>query len=406
LEKGIMTERLYFADPYLTHFSARVIGRAERAGKPAVALDQSAFYPEGGGQPADGGTLGNVAVLDVQAEDGLVWHTLAAPIAEDVVHGEIDWARRFDHMQQHHGQHLLSAAFERLYEMRTISFHLGAAAATIDLEGPALTAEQAAAAEDLTNQVIWEDRPVMARFVSAEELAQLPLRKPPSVDGPVRVVAVPDFDHSACGGTHPRATGGVGILHIRRWERRAAPGSSGATTRVEFVCGGRALRDLRWKNAALDRMAGALSVGADEVEAALTRVREAEERSRKRLADASEQLTRYEAQELVTHADLVGIVRVVRRAYAGRSLDEVRALAKEIAAAGCVALLGLRAEKTQLVFARAEGQEIDCGKLLRATLERFGGRGGGQPAQAQGGLPDGSRLEEALDAAVELIRGA
>jgi len=395
----MITERLYYADSYLTHFSARVVARGERDGKPAVALDQSAFYPEGGGQPPDAGTLGGVAVLDVQAEDGVVWHTLAQPLAGELVQGQIDWARRFDHMQQHHGQHLLSAAFERLYELKTVSFHLGAASATIDLATPAISAEQAAAAEELTNQVIWEDRPVLARFVSPAELAQLPLRKPPRVDGPVRVVSVPDFDHSACGGTHPRATGGVGVLHIRRWERR------GDTLRVEFLCGGRALRDLRWKNAALGRLAAALSVGPDEVEAAALRVREAEERARKRLANASEQLIHYEAQALVTQAELVGIVRVVRRAYADRSLDEVRALAKEIAARGCVALLGLRAEKTQLIFARAEGLEIDSGKLLRATLERFDGRGGGQPALAQGGLPDASRLEAALDTAVELIQG-
>jgi alanyl-tRNA synthetase len=398
------TERLYFADPYQARFSARVVARAERAGRPAVALDQSAFYPEGGGQPADTGTLGGVAVLDAQAENGVVWHMLAAPLEAEEVEGEIDWGRRFDHMQQHHGQHLLSAAFEALHGLRTVSFHLGVATSTIDLAGSPPTAEQVAAAEELTNRVIWEDRPVQARFVSAEELAQLPLRKPPVVDGPVRVVSVPDFDYSACGGTHPRATGGVGLLHVRRWERRAAAGE--ALTRVEFVCGGRALRDLRWKNAALNRMAAALSVGSDEVEAALARVREAEERARKQLADAGEQLTRFEAQDLVVHADLVGIVRVVRQAYAERSLDEVRSIAKAIAAGGCVALLGLRAEKTQLIFARADGLEVDAGKLLRATLEQFGGRGGGQPALAQGGLPDGSRLEEALAAAVEQLRSA
>jgi alanyl-tRNA synthetase len=400
------TERLYFADPYRTHFSARVVGRGERAGHPAVALDQSAFYPEGGGQPPDTGTLGGVAVLDVQAEDGLVWHMLAAPLEADVVQGEIDWARRFDHMQQHHGQHLLSAAFERLYGLRTVSFHLGAASSTIDLAGATLAAEQAAAAEELANQVIWEDRPVLARFVTAEELAQLPLRKPPAVDGPVRVVSVPDFDHSACGGTHPRATGGVGVLHLRRWERRpsSSPGQGGSLIRVEFLCGGRALRDLRWKNAALGRLAAALSVGAEEVEAAVLRVRVAEERTRKRLEDAGEKLIGYEAQELLALAETIGSLRVVRRAYADRGLEEVRALARAIADAGGVALLGLRAEKTQLIFARAEAAELDCGKLLRDTLAAFGGRGGGQPALAQGGLPNATRLEQALDAAVETLR--
>jgi alanyl-tRNA synthetase len=397
----MITERLYFADPYLAQFSARVVARGERSGRPAVALDQSAFYPEGGGQPPDAGTLNNLPVLDVQIEDGIVWHTLERPLVDDVVQGVIDWPRRFDHMQQHHGQHLLSAAFERLYGLRTISFHLGVAASTIDLAGTALTAEQVAAAEELTNQVIWEDRPVLARFVTAEELTTIPLRKPPQVDGPIRVVSVPDFDHSACGGTHPRATGGVGLLHIRRWERRpsSSSGPGGSVVRVEFLCGARALRDLRWKNAAIGRLVAALSVGAEEVEAAVLRLREAEERARKRLEDASEQLIVYEAEELIRHAQLAGIVRVVRQAFENRGLDEVRALAKAIAAGGCMALLGLRAEKTQLIFARAEGLEVDCGALLRATLVPFGGRGGGQPAFAQGGLPDAARLEDALEAA-------
>ncbi|MEO7911101.1 MAG: DHHA1 domain-containing protein [Roseiflexaceae bacterium] len=389
------TERLYFADAYLTRFSARVVAREQRDQRPAIALDQSAFYPQGGGQPADTGTLSGAAVLDVQVEDGVVWHTLDQELTAELVQGTIDWERRFDHMQQHHGQHLLSAAFERLYGLRTVSFHLGATSSTIDLAAADLTPEQAAAAEELTNHVIWEDRPILARFVSAEELAQLPLRKPPSVAGPVRIVSVPDFDHSACGGTHPRATGGVGLLHLRRWERR------GDAMRVEFLCGGRAVRDLRWKNAALGRLATVLSVGPEEVETAVLRVRENEERARKRLEETGEQLIGYEAQDLIARANLVGIVRVVRQAYAGRSLEEVRNLAKAIAAGGCVALLGLRAEKTQLIFARAEGLELDCGRLLRETLAPFGGRGGGQPTLAQGGLPDAALLEQALEAAVE-----
>jgi alanyl-tRNA synthetase len=391
------TERLYFTDPYLTHFSARIVAREQREQRPAVALDQSAFYPQGGGQPADTGTLNGAAVLDVQVEDGVIWHMLDQELEADLVQGAIDWTRRFDHMQQHHGQHLLSAAFERLYGLRTVSFHLGPSAATIDLAATELTPAQAGAAEDLTNQVIWEDRPILARLVTTEELAQLPLRKPPSVAGPVRIVSVPDFDHSACGGTHPRATGGVGLLHLRRWERR------GDVTRVEFLCGGRALRDLRWKNAALGRLATALSVGPEELEAAVLRVRENEERARKRLEETAEQLIGYEAQDLITRANLIGIMRVVRQAYAGRSLEELRGLAKAIAAGGCVALLGLRAEKTQLIFARADGLELDCGRLLRETLALFGGRGGGQPTLAQGGLPDAALLEQALDAAIERL---
>lgn len=395
------THRLYFDDAYLRRFTARVVARAERDGRPAVALDRSAFYPEGGGQPADRGELGGVPVLDVQADDGLVWHTLAARLPADEVAGAIDWPRRFDHMQQHHGQHLLSAAIERLFGLRTLSFHLGAAASTIDLACAALAPAQLVAAEELVNEVIWDDRPVLARFVSPEELARLPLRKPPQVDGPVRVVSVPDFDHSACGGTHPRSTGGVGMLHLRRSERR------GDTVRLEFLCGGRALRELRAKSEALGQVAAALSVGPLDAPGALARLLEAEERARTGLEAASERLLGYESAELAAAAAPAdaGGLRVVRRSFDGRRLEEVRALAGALAAAGCVALLGLRAEKTQLIFARGQGLPVDCGALLRQVLAPLGGRGGGQPGLAQGGLPDPSRLDEALEIAERLARG-
>ncbi|HEU4326666.1 MAG TPA: DHHA1 domain-containing protein [Roseiflexaceae bacterium] len=387
------TERLYFADAYLTSFSARIVARAERDGKPAVALDQSAFYPEGGGQPPDTGALGGVRVVDVQMEDGVVWHTLEAPLEGEHVRGTIDWPRRLDHMQQHHGQHLLSAAFERLFELPTLSFHLGAAISTIDLAAAALSDVQVAAAEDLVNHVIWEDRSVLARFVTPEELATLPLRKPPKVSGAVRVVSVPEFDHSACGGTHPRSTGGVGVLHVRRWERR------GETVRVEFLCGARALRDYRARDAALMRLAADLSVGVDELGEALARLRTAEERARKGLAQAGEQLIAYEAAELLGRDQSAGELPVVRRAFEGRPIEELRLLARAIAERGGLALLGTRADKAQLVFARGEGLAVDCGALLRQALATVGGRGGGQPALAQGGLPDPARLEEVLDAA-------
>lgn len=393
----MVTERLYFADAYLTQFTARVVARATRNGLPALALDQSAFYPESGGQPADHGTLNGVAVRDVQIEDGVVWHMLEQPLEDETVHGIIDWARRFDHMQQHHGQHLLSAAFEQLFGMRTLSFHLGATSSTIDLDTTALSNSQAAEVEELVNQVIWEDRPVLARFVTPEELATLPLRKPPKVTGAIRVVSVPNFDHSACGGTHPRATGGVGLLHLRRWDRR------GDVLRVEFLCGGRALRDLRWKNASLARIAASFSVAAEESEEAIARLRDAEERARKRLEEANGQLLQYEAQRLLQGAQRVGELSVVRQAFENRDLNEIRTLAKAITAGGGVAVLGLRAEKTQLLVSCAEGMPLDCGAIVRKVLTPLGGRGGGQRALAQGSVPDPAQLDAALDAAIEAL---
>ena len=393
-----MTERLYFADSYLTSFTARVTARTDREGWPAVALDRSAFYPEGGGQPADRGILNGVPVLDVQSDDtGTVWHTLASPLDADQVEATVDWTRRFDHMQQHHGQHLLSAAFEELFGLKTVAFHLGADYATIDLGGDA-SEDQLLAAEDRTNQVIWEDHPVQARFVTPEELAVLPLRKPPAVTDAIRVVSVEGFDHSACGGTHPRSTGAVGLLHIRRREKR------GTETRIEFICGGRALRDLRKKGALLGQIAGSLTVGLDEVEDAVRRVREQEDAARKRLRTVMETLLAYEAHDLLARAEQVGATPVVHLIRDDLSLDEARTLARVVTGGGGLIVLGISGDKAQMLVGRPADHALDCGKLVREVLAAFGGRGGGQPAMAQGGIPDPNRLADAVAAAVSKIK--
>jgi alanyl-tRNA synthetase len=389
---------LYFTDAYLTSFSARIVARGERDGRPTVTLDRSAFYPQGGGQPADTGTLSGVAVLDVQStEDGAVWHTLASPLATELVDGVVEWTRRFDHMQQHHGQHLLSAAFEELCQSRTVAFHLGVEYASIDLSGDVSEA-QLLAAEERTNQVIWEDRPVHARFVSPEELATLALRKPPTVAGAIRVVSVERFDHSACGGTHPRSTGAVGLLYARRREKR------GADTRVEFICGGRALRDLRNKGSLVSRLAGRLTVGVDELDEAVGRLREREEVAHKRLTTVMDALLAHEARDLVAAAKESGGTPLVHLVRSDLTLDEARSLARAVVAHGAVIVLGIAGEKSQLLVGRPASDTLDCGKVVREAVTPFGGRGGGQPGMAQGGVPEGGKLAEVVAAAVALIQ--
>ncbi|HEX9166135.1 MAG TPA: DHHA1 domain-containing protein [Gemmatimonadales bacterium] len=386
-----MTDRLYYHDSYLRSFTARLAGRRTRDGRTEVSLDRTAFYPEGGGQPPDHGLLDAARVVDVQAdEDGSVWHAIDGQLdGEDEVFGQVEWPRRFDHMQQHHGQHLLSAAFEELFQLPTLAFHLGAEYATIDLPGD-VAEPTIRAAEDRTNEIVWEDRLVEARFVSAAELATIPLRKPPTVQGPVRVVSVPGFDHSACGGTHPRTTGAVGVLHVRRRERR------GGDTRIEFVCGGRALRDLRDRGGLLTRIASGMSVGLDELEEAIGRLRDQEAGHRKRLGHAMERLVAFEARDLVAAAPRHGGVPIVRQFRDGLDMNEARLLATAIVAEGGVALLGLRGEKAQVLIARPAGHAFDCGKVLREALAAVGGRGGGQPQMAQGGIPDPAQLEMVL----------
>lgn len=397
---AMATHRLYFDDSYLSRFAAHVV--ATRGNQ--VALDRSAFYPEGGGQPADHGMLGGVPVTDVQVDDdGMVWHTLAGPLDTDEVIGTIDWPRRLDHMQQHHGQHLLSAAFEELFRLPTTSFHLGPESSTIDLAAASLTQAEADSAEARVNQVIWEDRPVTAMFLSREELGQIPLRKPPTVQGPVRVVSVADFDHSACGGTHPSATGAVGLLHIRRLEKR------GGEMRVEFVCGTRALRDLRRKHELLTRLARASSVGPEELEQKLTRLQAESSAMRKELSEAKRALWGWLAQDMIDNeGDLVEQVAVIPQIYTDRSDDDVRGLALEVSQRGGVALFAAVADgKARLIFTAPSPTDsrFVSGKLLKAVLAEFGGKGGGHDHLAQGTLDDPARATEAVQwAAARVLR--
>jgi len=234
-----VTERLYYTDPYTTEFDAHIVGAEAHEGRPAVVLDRTAFYPTSGGQPFDTGQLGGVAVVDVvDRDDGTILHVIERELQAGPVRGRIDWTRRFEHMQQHTGQHVLSAAFERVVGARTESFHLGSVSSTIDL-GRMVSAGEIDRAEDEANRVVWEDRPVTIRFADAEEAAKLPLRKEPARTGRLRLIDVENFDISACGGTHVARTGAIGMIAIAGSERVRGG------TRVEFLCGVRALRGYR-----------------------------------------------------------------------------------------------------------------------------------------------------------------
>lgn len=401
------TDSLYFEDAYLTAFEATVVAHGSVGGRAAVALDRSAFYPEGGGQPADTGMLGGCPVADVQSEGELVWHVLARP--EDLtsmpvgaaVAGRVEWARRFDHMQQHCGQHLLTAAFIAAAGLHTVAFHLGAAGVTIDLATPELSAAQARAAEELANTIVWEDRLIDARFVSDAELARLPLRKAPTVAGPVRVVSVPDFDYSACGGTHPRATGAIGLIAVLRWSRQRGG------TRVSFACGGRALAELRRLGVAAGGAAAALSVGVDELPAAAERTVAAQKMAARELELARAALDEAEAMRRYAAGEQDGPARLVCAQLPEGEADRMRALAQQIAAQpGGVAMLGSGGARAQLVVACAPDSGRDAAALLRVGLAPLAGRGGGSAGLAQGGGPDAMGLAAALAAMLAAARGA
>ncbi len=385
-----MTERLYYTDSYVTSFSAHVIERLTWEGYPAVVLDRTAFYPTSGGPPADRGVLSGIAVLDVvvREEDNAVVHVLAAPLEGSEVRGIIDWPCRFDHMQQHTGQHILSAAFEQILDADTVGFHLGAEVSTVDLNVGHLEPAAVAPVEDLANKVIWKDHPVNIRFVTPDELAALPLRRPPPMDGPIRIVEIAGFDVNPCGGTHVRSTGEIGLIKIVRLDHR------GNETRVEFLCGARALQDYRVKNTITHRLASLLTVGHQELEQAVERLQAEAKQLRQDLRRANKRLLRVEADELAEAAVTHGAYRVVWKVWEqadspqGKSPEELRALALElIQRPGVVALLVSIRERTHLCFACAEEVDLDMAALLRETCTQLKGKGGGRPHLAQGSAP-------------------
>lgn len=400
-----MTRRLYYDDAYRTAFSARVIQRLIYANHPAVILDQTCFYPSGGGQPCDTGWLNGVEVIDVIAdeENGDILHVLAADLPHDPVEGRIDWSRRFDHMQQHTGQHILSQAFSRAANAETVSFHLGAEIATIDLNLPRLSPEQVEQVEGLANQVVFSDRPVRARFVAPDELAAYSLRRPPQVQGPIRIVEIEGFDATPCGGTHVARTGEVGMIKIIRLDRR------GEETRVEFRCGGRALTDYGRKNRMVQQLATMLTTGHFELDQAVERLQTEIKQLHRQLREARERLVAYEAAELAAQAERIGELAVIRRVFNDRDPGQLRQLALSLAAQPkTVALLGLAGAKAQVICACSQDVQADMVPAVRAALEALGSPGGGghpQFAQGGGAAANEGQVAAALEQALATVMG-
>ena len=376
-----MTERLYYTDAFTTAFDATVTSAGDENGRPWVTLDRTAFYPTSGGQPFDTGRLGDAAVLEViDREDGQVAHVLDRPLAAGAaVHGEIDWARRFDHMQQHTGQHVLSAAFDRRFQARTVSFHLGADACTIDLDR-VVAAEKVQGAEAEANRIVWDDRPVGVRFATAEDAARLPLRKEPQREGLLRLVEIADLDLSACGGTHVARTGAVGIIAVSASEKWRGG------LRVEFLCGGRALARFR---ALRDAVAGSirtLSVAPEDLPGAIARAQAENKDLRRALRGRTDELAVHEAARLVAAATPAGGVRLVGEAFDGWDAAGLKALATAVAAhpgavAGCLSAT----PPLLAAIACSADTSIDAASLLKDLIARFGGKGGGKAELAQGG---------------------
>ena len=378
-----MTDRLYYTDPYASEFDATVVS-VERVPddqtRHAVVLDRTAFYPTSGGQPFDTGTLSAARVLDVVDEDdGRVVHVVEGEIQAGPVHGTIDWARRFEHMQQHTGQHVLSAAFDRLLQIRTVSFHLGTASSTIDLARE-VTADEIARAEREANRVVWEDRPVTIRFADADEAATLPLRKESRREGVLRLIEIEGFDVSACGGTHVARTGAIGMIAVAGSEKFKGG------TRLEFLCGGRALAGFHALGDSVAASVRLLSVLPGELPAAIERMQSDGREVRRALKDLQTRLAGHQAAALADGAEPAGSMRVVVAALEGWDANGLKTIASAIAARpGHAALLLGSPAPSAIVVARAPDLTLDSAAILKQLTAQFGGKGGGRPELAQGG---------------------
>jgi len=380
-----MTRRLFYEQPELRRFEAAVVRRLEVQGRPAVVLDQTAFYATSGGQPFDSGTIDGVRVVDVFERAEGIAHVLETPVSASTVRGEVDWPRRVDHSQQHHGQHILSAAFVRACGAQTSSFHLGAEACTIDLDKPLLGEVEARSAVDLANEVIRENRPVTVTMAASRaEASAMGVRKlPDGVEGPLRIVTIPDLDVQPCSGTHPRATGFVQAVAVTGMER----GKSGV--RVTFVCGGRVGRALEAATKRLESAASALSVPAAEVGEAVARRIKEERALRRALGERDEVLAEFLGREIFERGEMAGGRRVCVFEAAGRDLKGLKQLAAQVTGRGARVVVALAAasDKGCLFVAGASADlSVDLRAALKRVFERSPGKGGGEPRFVQGSL--------------------
>ncbi len=405
----MMTERLYYHDSFLHAFDARVLEVRNHEGKSAAVLDRTAFYPTSGGQVHDTGVIiledeTKVQVLDVaDEEDGTIHHITAVPLtAGKPVRGVIDSARRRDHMQQHSGQHVLSAAFVRLFDIPTMSFHMGAEACTIDLGVKSLTSTQIMQAERLANEVITEDRAVAIRFVPLEEARQMGLRKlPPKQTGELRLIDIADFDLTACGGTHVRSTGQVGAILLRKIENVKQG------VRVEFVCGLRAVDTARRDYDTLAEAAALYSAHLRDVPEQIRKSLQEIKTSTKERHKLLEELAEFQAINLLSQA--TGSPRVITAVFPDRDAMFIKLISQKLTAANTdvVALIASGSGQPALVFAQSPGQKWNMGQLLKETMSQLGGRGGGTADMAQGGVPASaaglSQIEKVLQETAKKI---
>ncbi|HEV2222797.1 MAG TPA: DHHA1 domain-containing protein [Candidatus Acidoferrales bacterium] len=392
-----MTERLYYNDSFLREFDAQVLACEPEGARWRVRLDCTAFYPTSGGQPFDTGHLGAAAVVEVlDAENDEIAHFTDQPVAAGAVHAVVDWPRRFDHMQQHTAQHMLSAAFIELFKFQTVSFHLGRDISTIDLAAPSVAPRQLEEAERRVNEIIFDDRSIAVRYGTAEELATQGIRKKVDREGTLRVIDIDGFDRQPCGGTHLARTGQAGMLLVRKCERQKQ------NWRIEFVAGWRALAAGRADFGTLRQAAEYLGCGMAELPENVRKIQEERRATQRDAKKLTERLAELEAADLLArHAETShdGKRRIIVSISDDASSSYLAFLAAKIVATPNTRVILASRAVQAIVLAQSAGLDGDMGALLRELLGAVGGKGGGSKLFAQGSVADAPALEEIITGA-------
>ncbi|QZY56519.1 alanyl-tRNA editing protein [Crassaminicella profunda] len=394
-----MTKKLFYDNVHQKEFTANILKVKEIDGKFHIELNQTAFYPEGGGQPCDKGTIENLQVSYVYEKENKIYHVLdKAPPKLHLLKCSIDWKRRFDHMQQHLGQHILSACFHELFDAETVGFHLGDTFVTIDITLSNISPTQLEKVEYFANQVVFNNLHVKQLYPTALKLSDLPLRKPPKVKENIRIIEIDQFDFSPCGGTHPIHTGEVGLIKIRKWEKVRG------NIRIEFVCGNRALKDFHWKNNHINKISTLLSVKDVDTFSSVERIFSDYTFQKKEIRRLKEQLLDYESLALYQNASILNGTKIINKVYDDRDFGELRTLAAKIVSQpNTIVLLGSRNEKAQMLLSCSNEINIDMNKIFKEVCPIINGRGGGNAHTAQGGGDNISKIEEALKTAQRII---
>jgi len=390
------TKRLYLENPYQVEFEAQAVEKVTWEQKPALILDQTCFYPESGGQPCDKGILDEVEVLDVLEDEARIIHLVAEDISSDKVTGKVDWQTRFDHMQQHSGQHILSQSFHELLGAETLSFHLGEAISTLEMDLRKISEEEVENIERRANEIVFEDREIKCYFIPEEKIESVPLRRPPKKKGFIRVVEVSDFDFSACGGTHVRRTGEIGLIKILRLERIRN------NIRFEFICGRRVLEDYLRKNRILRELSTRFTINEGEILSTVEKLSSDLKSQKRKGKKLQEKIALYEAQEFIQEAK----GKIIKEVFVDKTPEEARFLAISIIRKGDFAvLLGLKGEERgHLILACSQSLDIDMRELVPQVSPLIKGKGGGSPSLVEVAGEEKENLEQALEKAFEFIK--